>query len=59
MNQTPIHNTIIERDIAIPLVLVGKISEIKTQGIGPNEVPKQPTNPKIKIKTQGPVVSPK
>ena len=43
-------------DIAMPLILLGKISEIITQGIGPNEAPKQAIYPRININNQGPCV---
>ena len=37
ISTTPIHNTTVANDMAIPLVLVGNISEIITHGIGPRE----------------------
>lgn len=40
MATTPIHKTNVARDIAMPRILVGKISDIKTQGMGPNETAK-------------------
>src|SRR5690606_6723527 len=58
ISHTPIHNTMMERDIATPLFFVGNISDIKTQGIGPREVLKHPTKPKIRISNQGPEVDP-
>lgn len=41
ISTTPIHRTTVAKDIAIPRVLVGKISEIITQGIGPKEDAKE------------------
>src|SRR5690606_22079803 len=51
---TPVQRTTVQNDMATPRILVGNISEMITQGIGPKEVAKQAMKPRIKIKSQGP-----
>lgn len=54
MSITPTHSTITHMDMATPRTFVGKISEMITQGIGPNDDAKQATNPNIKMSSHGP-----
>ena len=37
INRTPIHRTRVQNDIAMPRVLVGNISDMMTQGMGPSD----------------------
>ena len=54
INTTPIHNINTEKDMAIPLTLVGKISAINTHGIGPRDIANDAIKPKTNNNSQGP-----
>ena len=54
ISTTPIHRVKVAKDMAIPRVLVGNISEMITQGIGPRDEAKLAMNPSIKRRSRKP-----
>ena len=53
-NQSESKKFLIYIILFIPLIFVGKISDMITQGIGPKEAAKQATKPRMKINSHGP-----